>query len=201
MARAAVLVALLLVCGRGAAEPPTVVSRPTYLRSDAGFGAPTGLLGFSAGHAVAPPWAIEAGAGLGASGLQLALLGRWYAPVGRSRVSSWALAAGPSLSLIGRPIGFHVPHAPEVEVGEGGLYFIAGLNAEAGWELRLGWGGLLRVAIGGFLRVAENMSGLCPRSASGARDGPCGSPHLPTAPEIARLRGYPYLTFGYGWAF
>jgi hypothetical protein len=197
----AALAVLFAAATAAADEPPNVARRPTYLRVDGGLGAPTGVFGFTAGHAIEPPWAAEVGGGLGLSGFQLAVLARWYRPIGESQRHVWTAAAGPSVSLLGETLGFHVQHADDVTVEDGDVFFIAGLNVEIGWEVRFGWGGLLRVSIGAFVRLAENMSGLCPEETSGDLDGPCGSPHFPTPPEIARVPAYPYLGFGYGWSF
>lgn len=201
-----VMVLALLGAGVAAAQPlpppaPTTLTRPRYIRNDAGVGAPTGIMGLSIGGLVSPTWAIEGGFGLGATGWQLALLGRWYRPVFNSPYSSLSLAAGPSLSMIGKPVGTNVPHDDSVQVDDGDIFTIFGLNAEVGFEWRMHWGGLVRVALGGFLRVHETMAHLCSEETSGSESGPCGSLHLPTAPEIARLVAYPYLVFGYGWSF
>jgi hypothetical protein len=186
------------VAGAAAAEPPTVVSRPTYIRGDVGIGAPTGLAGVTVGHALDPPWALELGLGLGLTGWQLAGMARYYAPAGDSARWSWSFAAGPSLSLLGRSLGLRVPHEPDVTVPDGAIYTILGANAEAGLELRVGWGGLVRIALGGFLALHEDMSPLC-RERSETLD--CAGLHFPSGPAVARLPMYPYLAFGYGWSF
>jgi len=197
MARAVLLLAMLPALAH--AEIPTVVSRPTYLRMDAGFGAPTGIFGFSVGHTIEAPAAVEAGFGLGASGWQLALLARLHLPIGDSSWHSWTVAAGPSLSFLGGPFSKSVPHADEVVVDEGDLFYIFGVNAEIGWEWRQPWGGFIRLAAGGFYNIAENMSPLCPESDDPSES--CAPPHFPSAPEIARIRAYPYFVMGYGWSF
>jgi hypothetical protein len=199
MARAALLF-LLLVGGLAHAQVPTVISRPTYLRLDNGFGAPTGLFGFSVGRTLEPPAALEAGFGLGASGFQLALLARLHLPIGDSPWHSFTVAAGPSLSFLGGPFSRSVPHDPSVVVDEDDLFYIFGVNAEIGWELRQPWGGFVRLAAGGFYNVAENMSRLCPESGAEPRSS-CAPPHLPSPSEVARIRAYPYLVIGYGWSF
>jgi hypothetical protein len=196
-----VALAATATAGAARADEPTTTTRPNHLRLDAGFGAPTGIFGFSVGRTVAAPWAVELGGGLGASGVQIALLGRWQRPLGRSTLQSWFVSAGPSVSLIGEPIGVHVPAAEGVSVDGDEIYYIVGGNLEIGWELRGGWGGLLRVAVGGFLRVAETMSPLCPEGASSEEGSGCFSGHLPSGPDVARIPAYPYFTFGYGWSF
>jgi hypothetical protein len=183
------------------AEAPTTDTRPNHVRFDAGFGAPTGIFGLSIGRTVAPGWAVELGGGLGASGLQLALLGRWQRPIGESTRQSWFLSGGPSVSLIGEPLGIHVPAADGVVVDDDEIFTIVGVNVEIGWEFRAGWGGLLRFAVGGFARVHETMSPLCPRGASSDEGSDCFSMHLPNGPDVARIPAYPYLSFGYGWSF
>jgi hypothetical protein len=200
MARAAILAILLAAAPAAAQSVPTVIARPTYLRLDAGFGAPTGLFGFTVGHTIEPPAALELGAGLGLSGWQLAVLARVHVPLGSSPWHSFSAAAGPSLSFIGGPFTQSVPHADHVEVDEDDLFTIFGVNAELGWEWRQPWGGLIRVALGGFYRVSENMSHLCPEGTYGEGSS-CAPPHLASAPEIARLLAYPYLVFGYGFSF
>ena len=82
----------------------------------------------------------------------------------------------------------------------GDLYYIFGVNAELGWEWRQPWGGFIRLAAGGFYNVAENMSPLCPESVAEPTAG-CAPPHLPSAPQIARIPAYPYFVMGYGWSF
>ena len=199
MSRATLL--LVLVVGAPAfAQVPTVVSRPTYLRMDAGFGAPTGLFGFSVGRTLEAPAAMEVGFGLGASGWQLALLARLHLPMGDSPWHSWTVAAGPSLSFLGGPFSRSVPHDDSVVVDESDLYYIFGVNAEIGWEWRQPWGGFIRLAAGGFYNISENMSALCPESVAEPNSS-CAPPHLPSAPEIARIRAYPYFVMGYGWSF
>ena len=202
MARAPLLLlgAALAAAPAAAQQVPTVVSRPTYLRFDAGFGAPSGLFGFWVGHTIEPPAAIEIGAGLGLSGWQLAAMARVHVPLGNSPWHSFTGAAGPSLSFIGGPFTNSVPHAEHIEVDEGDIFTIFGVNAELGWEWRQPWGGLIRIALGGFYRVSENMSHLCPEGAS-SEGSSCAPPHLLSAPEVARLIAYPYLVLGYGFAF
>jgi hypothetical protein len=195
------IAAALVASARAAADESNVVRRPTHIRLDAGFGAPTGIMGASVGHGAWPPWGLEVGFGLGASGWQLALLGRGYWAIGDSVRNFVTVAGGPSVSAIGEPLGTNVPHSGGVVVDGGKLYGIVGLNVEVGWELRLGWGGLVRVAVGGFLRVAENMSSLCSTDATVDDGSGCVPPHLPSGPEIARIPAYPYLVFGYGWSF
>jgi hypothetical protein len=190
-----------LAAARAAAEPSNVELRPTHMRLDAGFGAPTGMMGLSVGHGGWPPWGIEAGFGLGVTGWQLAVLARGYWPIGESLRSFVSAAGGPSLSLIGKPVGLRAPHSEEVEVGDGDVFGIFGVNVEVGWELRLGWGGLVRVAVGGFLRLHENMAHLCHDGATVDDGSGCVPPHFPSGPEVARISSYPYLAFGYGWSF
>jgi hypothetical protein len=200
--RRGLLILLSLAAGpAGADDAPNVIRRPTHVRLDAGFGAPTGIMGASVGHVAWAPWGLEGGFGLGASGWQLALLARHHTPIGDSVRSFFIVAAGPSLSLIGEPFGTRVPRSAGVAVGEGDVYGILGLNVEVGWELRVGWGGIVRVAVGGFLRVAENMSRLCREDATVDDGSGCVPPHLPSPPEVARLPAYPYLVLGYGWSW
>ncbi len=205
MPRRPLVLALCLVCAAAAAEERTVESRPWFARVDGGVGAPVGFFGAAVGRAVAPGFAIEVGGGLGATGYQAAVLARGYVPVGDSDTSSWTLAGGPSLGLLGESLGLHVAHRDDIAVSRGDVFYVAGVNVEAGYELRFAWGGIVRVAVGGFLTVAENMAALCAKDpGSSAEPSGCeagGPDAIPSGPQVARRRAYPYLVLGFGFAW
>jgi hypothetical protein len=205
MPRPWLAVALCLASSAAVAQERTVDSRPWFARFDGGAGTPVGLLGGVVGRAVAPGFAIEVGGGLGVTGYQAAVLARGYLPVGDSDTSSWTVAGGPSLGLLGESLGLHVAHRDDLAVARGDLFYVAGLNVEAGYELRLGWGFIFRVAVGGFVTVAENMAALCAKdpgsSAEPAGCEPGGPDAIPSGPQVARRRAYPYFALGLGFAW
>src|SRR5262249_24630727 len=197
------LLALALLSSLASAEERTVDERPWFIRAEGGIGAPIGFYGAVLGVTVRPSVAVEVGGGLGITGVQIAALGRLYCPIGDSDTHSWTLAAGPSVALLSKAFGLNVVHRDDVAVGANDVYYMAMMNVEAGYEYRGHWGGLVRVAIGGYLNFAENISGLCVKD-PGSTDEPPGcepGPHLPTAPQIARYRVLPYFVFGYGFAW
>jgi hypothetical protein len=205
MTRRMAWLAFVLVGSSAVAEERTVDSRPWFARFDGGIGSPVGFLGGAIGRAVGPGVALELGGGLGATGYQVAALVRGYIPVGDSEVSSWTLAGGPSLGLLSQSFGLNVAHRDDIAVARGDVFYVAGANVEVGYELRLAWGGIVRAAIGGFLTVAENMSPLCAKDpGSDAEPSGCqpgGPDAIASGPQVARRRAYPYLVFGFGFAW
>ncbi|HKA88108.1 MAG TPA: hypothetical protein VKE22_10595 [Haliangiales bacterium] len=196
---------LWLVCSTAAADERTVDSRPWFARFDAGLGSPVGFLGATVGRAVAPGLAVEVGGGLGGTGYQAAVLARGYIAVGDSESSSWTLAGGPSLAMLGESLGLAVTHRNDIAVARGDLFYVAGVNVEAGYELRFAWGGIARVAVGGFVTVSENMAALCAKDpgsdAEPAGCEPPGPDAIPSGPQVARRRAYPYFVLGFGFAW
>jgi hypothetical protein len=199
--RALVLIALLPAIA--AAEPRVVDERPWMVRVDGGIGSPVGFFGGVIGRTVQPGLALELGGGLGITGYQIAALGRFYLPVGDSESSSWTFAGGPSVALMSQAWGLHVNHRDDLPIGSGDLFYMAMVNVEVGYELRMHWGGLLRVAVGGYLNLHETISPLC-RHDPGSSMEPAGcepSLEYPTAAEVARNRALPYFVFGYGFTW
>lgn len=192
----------LLVYSTVAAEP-TTQSRPNFVRTDVGLGAPEGVFGAAIGRAFHSDLTLELGFGLGLTGWQVALLGRHYLPVAGSDIHSFTFAAGLSVALAGAPVGNRIAHRADIPVSDSKLFYMAMLNAEVGYELRLRWGGIFRVALGGYVVLAENMSGLCDGVPQGRHEpiSSCNPPHFPPGPLIAAHRVLPYLTVGYGWAW
>jgi hypothetical protein len=204
MSLRAALCLVALAAGAAGAEP-TVDARPWFVRSDGGIASPVGFFGLAVGREVAPAWALELGGGLGVTGYQAAVLGRRYLPIGGSHVAFWTLGAGPSLALLGESLGLHVTHRDDIAVAHDDLFHVVGLNAEAGIEARFEWGGLVRVALGGFLKLHDNMAYLCEKD-PGSSEEPAGCEAagvdaLPSGAQVARLRAYPYLVFGFGFAW
>lgn len=185
---------------------PSIVRNPIALSFDGGMGAPTGYFGMTAGYTLPNRlWAIEAGGGIGSTGMQMALQAKYYLPLSDSAIQYWTLQAGPSLGLIGKPIGFAVPHKDGIAVTDSDLFYVLWLHAGVGYELRGQWGGLLRFSLGAMVNVANNQAPLCrdvdtvTMGAPGA--GSCTSLHIPLGPEVARKLVLPWLSFAYGYAF
>ncbi len=189
--------------------PPTVpsfVHRPIAIGFEGGMGAPTGFFGMTLGYTLPhQPWVVEVGGGLGSTGMQIAAQAKYYMPILGSTRHSLTLQAGPSLGLIGKPVGFAVPHKDGILVGDSDLYYVLWLHAGVGWEVRWHWGGFVRVALGAMLNVANNQEPLCRNVDTIAVDAPgagsCGSMHIALGPEVARRLVLPWLSFAYGWSF
>ena len=100
-------------------------------------------------------------------------------------------------------MGIGVPHNENVPLDEDALYYLLVLNGELSYELRASWGGMFRVALGGWLRMAENMADLCDGVPQGRDEAlnHCNPPHYPSASHIAGVPGFPYFRLGLGWAF
>lgn len=185
---------------------PNFAKRPISLTFDGGMGAPTGFFGMSAAYTLpATPWAVELGGGLGATGAQIAVQGKYYLPLFGSLRHSLVLQGGPSLGLIGKPVGVAVPHKEGVVVADSDVFHTLWLHAGAAWEVRWGWGGLIRLAAGAMLNTWTSQAPLCQGvdtvtvGAPGA--GSCTSLHIALGPEVSRARVLPWLQFAYGWSF
>ena len=170
----------------------------------AGFGSPVGIMGLTVDYAVAFPWGVELGGGLGASGYQLSARARRVWLPGPLRKFAWFVAGGPSVGALSKLLGTQVPHRDDQEIGDSDVYFTTWLNAGVGLEMRWDVGFLLRSELGAALRLYTNADDLC-RGVDGhpdtAGESSCKSYHLPTAPEVARIIGFPYLSFSFGWSF
>ena len=85
---------LLLTSARAAAdEEGELGSKPTVLYAQAGLGTPVGYVGAEVARRVVGPFVVSAGAGMGVSGPQIALMPRLHLGQGRSVV---VLGAGVS---------------------------------------------------------------------------------------------------------
>ncbi len=185
---------------------PNFVNRPVAITFDGGMGAPTGFFGMSVGYTLPKSlWAVELGGGLGSTGTQIAVQGKYYLPIFGSLRHALVLQGGPSLGLIGKPVGMAVPRKDSVVVTDSDVFYTLWLHAGAAWEVRWGWGGLIRVAAGGMLNTATSQAALCDgvdtvtEGAPGA--GTCTSRHFALGPEVSRARVLPWLQFSYGWSF
>ena len=180
------------------------ISQDVALAFDAGAAAPHGIFGGGLTYMVDFPWAVEVGGGLGATGSQAAVTGRWHHLLDAGN-NALVLSGGPSVGVLSRSLGTNVPHAEGEDIDEDSLYAVSWFNLGVGWEGRTDFGLFGQAEMGGALRLLDNQSGLCrgvdsnPRTNSEA--GGCGSMHMPIGPEIARVPIFPYLTFGFGWAF
>lgn len=194
----AVLAVLVLTTGSAAADAPADDPRG-YILATAGIGAPTGLLGGSFGLFVSRDLSLEAGAGIGLSGGQFALLVRVHHRYQWLR--SFSVAAGPSISML----DMTNETAETDDELPTDIRIATGINGEIAfdaWSIvfpRSGQWFRTRIAVGVYRRLYENMSQLC-TGASG--EDLCG---LATGddfvPEVAELDWFPYVSFGIGAEF
>lgn len=187
-----------------AAESGQVAARPLAVVFDGGFGAPTGFFGGTVGYTVPRTlWAAEAGFGLGSTGWQVAAQAKRFFPLGDGGWSYFTLQGGPSVGMLGKPVGTVVPAAEGVAVDDSAVYWVLWLHAGAGWEARASWGGVLRFAGGVMLNAANTQADLCPGT-SGEKpgDSACTPLHTASGPEVARgPKVLPWFGLAYGWAF
>jgi hypothetical protein len=191
-----------MVCTPPSRAEEGAVERPISIWLDSGFGAPTGLMGGRLSYQLDPRWGVEAGGGLGFTGWQATAMGRFYHPFGQRGHGMLTAAAGPSLALNGRPVGYEPPHADEADVDASKIYTATWLNAEGAVEGNWAWF-RLRFVLGVAVRVQENLSPLCEGVPTG-RDqelNSCNPPHNPSAADIAAVPAFPYLGLDYGVAF
>lgn len=195
------LVSLLLPTAVFARDFGPISSRPRAITLEQGPGGPTGYFGAMFGWTLPQtPWAAEAGFGLGATGWQVALQAKRFFQVGNDG-SYLTLQAGPSLGMLGKPLGTEVPTVHPVEVGNDTIYWILFMNAGIGWEGRGAWGGIMRVAAGAWLNVANTQADLCLPNDNAPGPNECHPMFAPSGPEVAELRVFPWVAVGYGWAF
>lgn len=161
-----------------------------------GIGSPVGYMGFQLGYEFAPPFALEAGVGLGSTGIQIPVLARYYLDT-LDRPHRLSVATGPSVGLLSESLGLNVPHDDSVSVDRSDLFYVGYWNVELTWEVRARFGLMFRAGLGAFVRLFEHMSHLC----NGSDDLDCQGLHIPTGPQAARVVVAPYLTYGLGWAF
>ena len=184
-------------------EPSNIARRPLSLAVDAGLAAPTGFFGATLGYTLPDSglWTPELGFGLGLTGWQVAAQAKKFVPLGAGTWSHFTFQAGPSVSMIGKPVGLFVPTGPNVIADPDRIYWVAWINAGVGWEARFGWGGLLRVSLGGAVNVFNTQADLC-KGTQGDKAGssPCTPGHMASGPEIARNKWLPWLGFSYGWS-
>jgi hypothetical protein len=187
--------------GRITEAPRTVDARRGYLRLDLGLGAPTGYYGVSFGYAVHPDITIEAGVGRGSTGLQLALLARHYRIV-RSPDNYFTAAIGPSLSLLSKTLGGDIPSRPDKPEPDG-TFYLTGVNAEIGHEIRSTWGGVYRITLGAFVRIKQDMTAICDGAPQGGQCNPepVDNSFDMHAAKVASWRWFPYVGLGFGYAF
>lgn len=197
---------------RISAPDPTRATHPFSITANASFGGPTGFVGLGLGYYMTPHWQLEAGIGLGVTGYQVALMGRYALALGASGEHAWLFGLGPSMALRSDATWLaDIEHTPDVTVRRAHVYTTAWLNAELGWEgrFRLGFLGLaswppmiVRVVLGASIRVADNQGHLC--------DGPDGDTHwpgcsdvpiIPSGAWVADQAVLPYLQVSGGWAF
>ncbi len=208
----ALLALALLSTNPTSAAPPaplaatrTTATRPLAITFDGGLGGPTGLFGATVGYHVTDAWEVATGFGLGMTGYQVALLGRYALPMGHSDLHAWIFGLGPSIGFRSEALGMRIEHSDEVAIDPEKLYFTAWLNAELGWEGRFRWGGVLRVMIGAELRIADNQRHLCDGADTGADSrgsgNGCNPYHLAPGSTVAGHLFLPYLQFSFGWAF
>lgn len=181
----------------------TTATRPLSITFDGGFGGPTGIFGGTVGYHVTPDWEVAAGFGLGMTGYQVALLGRYALPMGRSGLHAWVFGFGPSIGFRSEALGMRIEHTDGTTIDADRLFFTAWLNAEVGWEGRFRWGGVLRVMVGAELRIADNQAGLCKGADTSADslESSCNPRHLAPGSTVAQHLVLPYLQFSFGWAF
>jgi hypothetical protein len=159
--------------------------------TDAGFGTPTGYLGFTAGWRWNERWSADLGYGWGETGRQFALITRVCPLIGKQR---WMLETGPSLALNGPGVGGDIEH--EEDIVPSGVYHAAWWNTAIGIEMPSGRRGTpgyqkvsLRFRIGCAARLSENMSPLL------REDSELYQLAI-TAPEVARDRLLGYVSLG-----
>lgn len=156
---------------------------------DNGFGAPTGFYGLRYTQELSETWDVEGGAGLGFTGWQIAALGhrRWvFGDKGRG---AWLLGGGPSLAIMGEPVGTAVPHADDVTVDPDKIYTTSWLNLEGAVQTQgkhLGF----RLTLGFALKATSSMDTLCasapaPKSSSEVTD--CYPRHTASGPKLSLI--------------
>jgi hypothetical protein len=185
------------------ASAPPAPRSGFVLTGQAGFGTPTGDLGLLVGWHAPARWSAEAGYGLGLTGHQLTLMGRFVGP-GRRRIT---VATGPSLALRGEGVGLPIEHRLDIDTA-GKVYYASWWNTEVGLEVGdAGRGrGFVRFSLGAMVRLAESMSPLCEGVEIGRDDtnppnDGCDPPHFAPAPEFARDKASAYLGVALGVRF
>ena len=186
---------MLLVTTSSAAADPPIEDPRGYILANAGIGAPTGLIGGSFGLFLSRDISLEAGAGIGLSGGQLALMVRGHHRYQWLR--SFSVAAGPSISLLDMT---RETEATDDEVPSD-IHIATGINGEIAfdaWSMlfpRSGQWFRTRLAVGVYRRLYENMTQPCGEFECGIL-GDQGF-----VPEVAELDWFPYVSFGIGAEF
>ena len=178
--------------------------QPLMILVIAGVGAPTGVMGGSVSYEFSTPLALEIGGGLGLTGWQGSVMGRYYTPWldwSHHRIN---FGLGASVGLAGRSVSLDIAHNEATTTNfDNRLFHVGYLNGEIAYELRAAWGGALRFTLGFAARLSENMSGLCDGIPKGI-DEPnhkCNPRHFAPSSKIAALPTLVYMSMGYGWAF
>jgi len=187
-----------------AAPPRTTETRPWAIVIEHGFGATTGLMGGALSYQATPELAASVGFGFGATGWQLALLGRWSHGIGRSLSHAWVVGFGPSLAFRGESLGqWNIEHRDDLVVAPDDVFYTVWLNAEVGWEYRAQWGGVFRTVLGAGLRLADNQRHLCAGVPTGGNqpESSCNPPHFGPGSIYTRVLVLPYFGLAYGYAF
>jgi hypothetical protein len=166
-----------------------------FLRVDADPPMPSvEYLGLALGRLVAPRTAVELAAGRSPIGTELALLGRHYLELGDDRHFFAVFALGPTVGLKAPPSALPATAgAPDVARPEG-LSYVLALRPEVALELRTPLGLLLRVGLGWYVPLVENMSRLCQTDAWDRCTEPRGA-------VIAASRLEAHIRASLGWAF
>ena len=178
----------------------TTETRPWSVSLDLGFGAPSGLYGLTVGTYLTPEFELALGGGLGFTGVQLALLGRYALPVSTSQRASWIFGFGPSVALRGHPLGLDVEKATESTVIDPDhVFHTFWLNAEIGWMIRTDGGFLFTVSGGAALRLSDDQRHLCDDAPE--LGGGCNPMHFAPGSSYAKIPVLPWFSLRGGYAF
>ena len=175
-------------------------ARPHFAGADAHAAFELSYLGVHYGYVFRAPFAWEVDVGLGPLGYTAAGLARYHLLVGDGGHFFVSAGFGPVAALKSEWLGNKIEHHQDVLLARRGLYYFLGLHPELSAEIRSPSNVIARLSVGGYFRLAENLSPLCqgprPTAESGCapRDGRSGA-------QIADAGRHLFgrLTMGYSW--